>query len=79
MAGIREIGINCEIIVPGVTKGVEAVEIDIDTKKVFESEQYKLCKMLCVIEHHAQKGWFLAEIACRDNWQGFTVWYIEAK
>ena len=81
MSGMKELSIDCQIIVPGVTQKavIKAVECDIDCDTVFALKMYKNTQMLFVIEYHQQKKWFLAKIACRDNWKGRTVWYLEAK
>jgi len=81
LRGMRDIGIHCEIVVPGVTKGVKAIDIydETDTEKLFQTEAYKHTQMLFVIEYHQQKHWYLAKIGCRDSWNNHIVWYLEAK
>ncbi len=87
MSGMKELGIDCQIVVPGVTQKALIKALDIyeetDTDKIFEMTMYEHTQMLFAIEYYYQKGWFLAKVACRDRststTSGRTVWYLEMK
>lgn len=79
MKSIRELGIECHLIIPGVSQKavikVTSMNDEVDCDKVFELDMYKNTQMLLVMEYYYERGWYLARVACRDRRRSLTAYF----